>query len=115
MEPPVTWTVTRDAMTGRVAATIRVETSHATPEGTRIERDAGSTCEVDPADPAHAVARGWHRCSSVQDGHRTEGQAEVVIASTETDFHVTIDLAVTVDDDPPVTRRWDERIPRVLL
>jgi hypothetical protein len=115
MEPPATWTVTRDAMTGRVAATIRVETSHATPEGTRIERDAGSTCEVDPADPAHAVARGWHRCSSVQDGHRTEGQAEVVIASTETDFHVTIDLAVTVDDDPPVTRRWDEHIPRVLL
>jgi putative CocE/NonD family hydrolase len=115
MEPPVTWTVTRDAMTGRVAATIRVETAHSTPEGTRIERDAGCACEVDPADPAHAVARGWHRCSSVQDGHRTEGQAEVVIASTETDFHVTIDLAVTVDDDPPVTRRWDERIPRVLL
>ncbi len=39
----------------------------------------------------------------------------MVIASTETDLHLTIDLTVTVDDDPPVTRRWDERIPRVLL
>ena len=31
------------------------------------------------------------------------------------DFHLTIDLAVTIDDDAPVTRRWVERIPRVLL
>jgi putative CocE/NonD family hydrolase len=114
-EPPATWTVTRDALTGRAAAAIRVETAHTTPEGTRIERDAGCVCEVDPADPAHAMARGWHRCSSVRDGHTTEGRAEVVIASSETDFHVTIDLAITVDDDAPVTRRWDERIPRVLL
>ena len=30
-------------------------------------------------------------------------------------FDLTIDLAVTVDDEPPVTRRWVERIPRDLL
>ena len=114
-DPPATWTVTRDALTGKAAATIRVETAHVTPEGTRIERDAGCVCEVDPGDPASAVARGWHRCSSTLDGHTTEGHAEVVIASSERDFHVTIDVAITIDGAAPVTRRWDERIPRVLL
>ena len=39
----------------------------------------------------------------------------MVLASTETELHLTIDLTVTVDDERPVTRRWDERIPRVLL
>ena len=39
----------------------------------------------------------------------------MVLASDADDFHLTIDLVVTVDDDAPVTRRWVERIPRVLL
>jgi putative CocE/NonD family hydrolase len=114
-QPSATWTVSRDALTGRAAATVRVETAHMTPEGTRIERDAGCVCEVDPADPAHAVARGWHRCSSSRDGHTTEGRAEVEIASSADEFHITIDLAIAIDGADPVTRRWDERIPRVLM
>ena len=114
-DPPATWTVTRDELTGRAVATVRVRTAHVTPDGTRIERDAGCVCEVSPDDPAAAVARGWHRCSSVRDGHATEGRAEVVVTSTDRDFHVTIDLAITIDGGTPVTRRWDEHIARVLL
>ncbi len=37
------------------------------------------------------------------------------MAGTATAFDVTIDLVVTVDDEPPVSRRWVERIPRELL
>jgi putative CocE/NonD family hydrolase len=114
-QPPATWTVTRDALTGRTTVTVRVETTHRTPDGARIDRDAGCTCEVDPADPAHAVARGWHRCRSTRDGHTTEGSADVEIASSADEFHLTINLAVGIDGAEPVTRRWDERIPRVLL
>lgn len=114
-EPPATWTVTRDELTGRATATIRVRTTHTTPDGTLIERDAGCVCEVDPADPGGAVARGWHRCRSTRDGHVTAGSAEVAIAAGNDAFGVTIDLSVAVDDAAPVTRRWDERIPRVLL
>ncbi len=44
-----------------------------------------------------------------------KSRADVVIAGEPDAFHVTIDLAVRVGDEPPVTRRWDERIPRVLL
>lgn len=115
VDPPATWTVSQDALTGRVAATVRVQTVHTTPQGIRIARDFGCVCEVDPRDPARAVARGWHRCSNTLDGHSLASSADVVLASDADDLHLTIDLAVTVDDDPPVTRRWDERIPRILL
>ena len=104
-----------DALTGRMAVTVQLETAHDTPQGSRIERDSGCVCEVDPRDPAHAIARGWHRCSSTVDGHSVTSSADVVLAGDADDLHLTIDLAVTVDDDPPVTRRWVERIPRVLL
>ncbi len=114
-EPPATWTVTRDGLTGRATATIQVRTSHTTPDGTVIERDAGCICELDPADPGHAVAHGWHRCRSTRDGHVTEGSAEVSVAASPDAFQLTIDLAVGVDGAAPITRRWDERIPRVLL
>ena len=53
-EPPATWTVSEDVLTGRAAVTVRLETAHDTPQGSRIERDSGCVCEVDPRDPAHA-------------------------------------------------------------
>jgi putative CocE/NonD family hydrolase len=114
-DPPASWTVTRDGLTGRVASEIQFQTVHVTPDGTRIERDAQSTCEVDPRDPAHAVVRAMHRCVSGRDGHAVESRAETIMAGTATAFDVTIDLVVTVDDEPPVERRWVERIPRELL
>ncbi len=59
IEPPAD--VDRDARRAdrpRRCPTIRFETTHVTPEGTRIERDAGYTCEVDPVDPG-ACRRAW--------------------------------------------------------
>lgn len=114
-EPPATWTVSRDELTGRAAVAIRVETDHVTPEGTRIARDAGCVCEVDPADPSRAVARGWHRSSATRDGHVVTGSAEVTIAAAAEEFHVTIDLAIAIDGSEPRTRSWDEHIPRTML
>ena len=88
-----------------------------TPEGTRIERDArqrlrGRSASI-PRMPSSAAT---HRCASSRDGHAVESRADVGHGrSTATDFDLTIDLVVTVDDEPPVTRRWVERIPRELL
>ena len=115
LEPPATWSVTEDALTGRLAAKVRIETALTTPQGSRIARDFGCVCEVDPRDPAHALVTGWHRCSSRRDDHAVTSTADVVLASDADEFHLTIHLAVTVDDEAPVTRRWDERIPRNLL
>jgi hypothetical protein len=44
-----------------------------------------------------------------------ESRADAVMAGDTDGFDLTIDLVVTVDDEPPVRRRWVERIPRVLL
>ena len=100
---------------GPVAGPVLAPSPEVPRHAAAIDPPAQNTCEVDPVDPAHAVARGWHRCASSRDRHAVESRADVILASTETDLHLTIDLTVTVDDEPPVTRRWDERIPRVLL
>jgi uncharacterized protein len=115
LEPPATWSVTEDPLTGRATATVRLETAHTTPQGSRIVRDFGCVCEVDPRDPARALVHGWHRCSSTFDDHSVTSSADVVLASDADEFRLTIDLEVTIDDELPVTRRWDERIPRNLL
>jgi hypothetical protein len=70
---------------------------------------------VDPADPARAVARGWHVNRAERPGWVIESRAEAVVESTAEAFHVVIDLAVTVNDVPHHTRRWVESIPRALL
>ena len=113
--PTPSWAVTRDLLTGRSRTSIHVEAEHRTPDGTRIERDCGCLCEVDPADPARVTARGWHRCRSTHEGRVTEARADVVIASTAEAFDVAIDLEVTVDGAVHATRRWVESIPRQLL
>ena len=113
--PAPTWTVSRDMLTGRASTSVGVVTQHHTPEGTVIDRDSGCVCEVDPADPAHVVARGWHACRSTQGGRTTAARADVTVASSNAAFDVTIDLAVTIDDHVHATRRWTESIPRRLL
>ena len=113
--PRPVWDVTRDVLTGRATATIEHRVAFTSVDGTAIERDFGVVCEVDPADPAHAVARGHHRCRSTRDGRWTEAQADTVIASDASSFHVTIDLEVRRDGEPVATRQWSESIPRHLL
>jgi hypothetical protein len=113
--PAPTWTVEEDLLTGRMSATVETDAVFRPVEGVLIERDFGCVCEVDPADPAHATARGHHRCRSTRDGSWTESRADVVIASDADYFHVTIDLAVRTDGEVRATRHWDETIPRVLL
>jgi putative CocE/NonD family hydrolase len=109
------WTVTTDQLRGSVAVTIERDTKHTLPDGTLIERDSGCICEVHPADPATASARGWHRARTTRDGRWTEAKADVVIQGTAAAFDLAIDLVVTVDGAVHATRRWQESIPRALL
>ena len=102
-------------MVAQASATIETRVAFRAVDGTDIEREFGVVCEVDPADPAHAVGRGRHRCRSTREGSWAESRADVVIASDETEFHVTIELEVTIDGTVAATRSWDELVPRVLL
>lgn len=115
LDPMPTWVIAHDLATGRASATIGLVTRHATPDGASIERDAGCVCELDPARPGSATARGWHHATNDRDGHRAEGRADVAVAADPDAFHVTIDLEIAIDGVVEATRRWDERIPRILL
>jgi hypothetical protein len=115
IQPGPTWSVAQEEMTGRTTLTLGHLVAVRTPEGTQIERRFGGTFEVDRADPANVVAKGWHACRSTTGADVTEARADVTIASTAGTFDVTIDLVVTVDGEVHATRRWDESIPRRLL
>jgi putative CocE/NonD family hydrolase len=112
---PPTWKVTTDVLTGRVMSDVRVEvTFRATPE-TMIEREFAAVSQVDPADPAHASAHGWHVNRTIRANQTIEGRCDSVIQSTATHFHVTIDLEIRVNDRVHATRRWTRSIERQLL
>lgn len=115
IDPSPTWSITRDQLTGRTTVAIGLDGSLRTPEGAHIERESGGVFEVDPADPARVVARGWHACRSTSDGLTTAARSDVTIASTAGTFDVTIDLVVSTDGAVHATRRWEESIPRRLL
>jgi hypothetical protein len=65
--------------------------------------------------PAEVVATGKHNRRIV----RSDGVITVdtccTLRSTETAFHVTIDLYITVNDLPHHQKRWMRTFPRVLL
>jgi hypothetical protein len=82
---------------------------------TVIEREFAAECTVDPTDPAHASAHGWHVNRVIRPSDTIQGRCDTVIRSTASHFHVTIDLEITVNDRPHASRRWTESIPRNLL
>ena len=55
-EPPPTWTVSEDALTGRVAVKVQLQTAHGTPAGKPDRaRLAAASARWIPRDPAHAI------------------------------------------------------------
>lgn len=112
---PPTWQVTTDVLTGRVTSDVRVNMAFRASPATIIEREFAAVCQVDPADPAHASAHGWHVNRTVRPSQVIQGRCDTVIQSTASHFHVTIDLAITFNDAVHSTRRWTQSIPRRLL
>jgi putative CocE/NonD family hydrolase len=112
---PPEWRVATDVLTGRTSQTIRYGSALRIDPTTVIEKESLGVVEVDPANPADASARGRHVARIVRPNHLLETTSDVLIASTATEFHVTIDLGVQVDGAPHFSRRWVESIPRRLL
>jgi hypothetical protein len=102
-------------LTGRVTSTVEIETEFRVDERTTIRREWGSVCTVAPRDPGHATARGWFEGTIRRANQVITGRTDTVIQGTPTDFHVTIDLELRVNDRPHATRRWVESFPRRLL
>ena len=77
--------------------------------GERLEMTASD------ADPAHARMANEVHYWLDQDGRRIDVRAGGETTSTETDFRMTVRLAVELDGEPFFARDWDETIPRRLV
>ena len=66
-------------------------------------------------DPAKVSATGRHVRRIVRDDATYVVDSNCIVRSTETAFHVTIDLHITVDDLPHYQRRWVRSFERELL
>jgi putative CocE/NonD family hydrolase len=115
LQPPV-WQVVQDVLTGRARVRIaQLWTHERIDAATVVSREIEMEAEVDPTKPADASMRGRHVSRIERPSAVTEAGADVLLRSTATDFHVTVDLEVRVNDARHFGRRWVESIPRALL
>jgi uncharacterized protein len=112
---PPEWRLTRDVLTGRTSHTIRYAAETRVDPTTLIERDTLGVVEVDPANPSDASACGCHVTRILRPNRAFEASSNVLIQSTATHFHVTVELEVAVNNARHFGRRWVESIPRLLL
>jgi hypothetical protein len=110
-----TWRVTRD----HVAITTEVVVGKG--GGTRVgdefafDSSSEATATVSERDPARATIRGLSRVVLHWPERTVDARARGQIESTESSFHVTINLEITMDGLPHITRRWIRTSPRHLL
>jgi hypothetical protein len=112
---PNQWKLSYDVLTGRATSEVQVSAAFRANAATTIEREFASVCSVDPRDPAHASAHGWHVCRVARPNATTQGRADTVIQSTATHFHISLDLEVRVNDAVHFHKRWAKSAPRRLL
>jgi uncharacterized protein len=112
---PPTWEVAEDILTGRKRVRIRERSEERINETTVVAREYALVALVNPADPADASAHGRHVSRIRRPNSETIGRSDVLVDASPTHFHVTIDLALEVNDAPHLTRRWVESVPRELL
>jgi putative CocE/NonD family hydrolase len=114
VNPPV-WEVVRDALSRRARVHLTWCSNQLVNDAAAVTREYELTSYADPDDPAVASARGHHSTKIRRPNGLIEAKSNVNIQGTATHFHVTIDLAVTVDGLPHHMRRWVESVPRHLL
>ena len=112
--PPI-WEVVHDALSRRARVHIFEKNTERITGTTVVTREYELHSFVDAGDPAGASARGRHTSTIRRPGGITEATSWVHVQGSATHFHVTIDLAVTVDGLVHHTRQWTESVPRQLL
>ena len=113
-EPPV-WRILEDVIAGTVTVSTNDAGSTRLPDGTAVFAGEQLEMTAADADPAHARMANDIVYWLDQDGHRIDVRAGGETTSTETDFRMTVRLAVDLDGEPFFERDWDETIPRRLV
>ena len=112
---PASWRVTRDHSAGTVEVQLRANNATRLPDGTLYHAQSEATTSVDEARPAKASIVGVSTLLLEAPERTTVSRARGEIRSDETNFHVTVQLDVTIDGTPYHSRRWSRSYRRNLL
>jgi hypothetical protein len=113
--PPHNWRVTRDPMTGWAEVAIGNTGSMRIDGVWMQETESEAVAAVDERDPARAWMRGRQTVRYRWPGQTIELQSRGQIASDATTLHLTLHVAMSVDGQPHLSRRWVRAFPRHLL
>jgi len=109
------WHITEDVLAGSVTVhSYGADTTHL-PEGVSLFSDERLAITAYHAEPAHA--RLVHECNYVlrETGYETHVRSTGAIRSTETDFHLDIELTVKLNGSVFFQKSWLETVPRHLV
>lgn len=110
-----TWRVTRDHMAGTCEMELKRQGYTRVSDQISFESSAEATTIVWEKDPARATIRGLSQVTLHWPERTIDTRARGQIESDERNFHVTIQLDITMDGLPFHSRRWLKSIPRLLL
>jgi putative CocE/NonD family hydrolase len=113
--PRQTWRVTRDQMRGHTELTIESGGTVEIDDGYIQDATSTATAGVDERNPAHAWMHGRQSVRYRWPGQTIALRSQGQITSTPDAFHVTLHVALDVDDMPHFSRQWTESFPRNLL
>jgi uncharacterized protein len=113
-EPPV-WRVFQDHMGNTTSVQIRNEGRTRVDDKTTVDRISDATALVHNATPARATIRGLSQVVLHWPQRTIDTRARGQIESTEDSLHVTIQLEITMDGVPHLSKQWMRSIPRRLL
>jgi hypothetical protein len=113
-EPPV-WRILEDVVAGTLTVSTNDAGVTAIPGGGAVFAGERLEMTASDADPAHARMANEVHYWLDQDGRRIDIRADGETTSTETDFRMTVHLAVDLEDQPFFARDWEETIPRRLV
>ncbi len=114
-EQPSTWQITEDVIHGSVTVYVSSGDLSIIPENTSLLTSETLEMTAYHHDPAHARLYNEVIYNLKEHGYETEIRTTGTIRSTESDFHVDIQLHVTLNGNLFFQKWWLESIPRNLL
>jgi hypothetical protein len=112
---PPSWRVTRDHSRGTVEVALRTNSGIRLPDGSLYHARSEATTTVREDDPASAGIVGVSTLALESPERTTVARARGEIRSDASNFHVTVQLDVTIEGTPYHSRRWSRSYRRNLL
>jgi hypothetical protein len=112
-EPP--WEIMHDVLNDRVGLRTHTRGTGRANPNTELTNEARLEVWASNRNPADVVATGKHHRRIVRADGVTTVDTSCRVRSTDTAFHVTIDIDITVNGAPHFQRHWTRSFPRALL